>query len=78
MSASAATGRVGGNTRFARDVLIHKPTAMTADFGMNDGGYGGFSRGRLQARTCRGLQGMADQAKAANIRLCLGHSAAAR
>src|SRR6186997_2363008 len=32
----------GGNNRFKRDVLIHKPTAMTVDFGMNDGGYGGF------------------------------------
>ena len=32
----------GGNNRFARDVLSHKPTAMTADFGMNDGGYGAF------------------------------------
>ena len=28
---------VGGNSRFARDVLLHKPTAMTVDFGMNDG-----------------------------------------
>src|SRR6516165_144036 len=27
----------GGNARFARDVLLHKPTAMTVDFGMNDG-----------------------------------------
>src|SRR6185437_12654196 len=24
----------GGNSRFARDVLAHKPTAMTVDFGM--------------------------------------------
>src|SRR5580700_4648010 len=32
----------GGNSRFARDVAFFKPTAMTVDFGMNDGGYTGF------------------------------------
>ena len=32
----------GGNGRFKRDVLIHKPTAMTVDFGMNDGNYKAF------------------------------------
>jgi hypothetical protein len=35
---------VGGNARFARDVLLHKPTAMTVDFGMNDGGYRAFCK----------------------------------
>src|SRR5437773_9994489 len=29
----------GGNGRFKRDVLPHKPTVLTVDFGMNDGGY---------------------------------------
>src|SRR5713226_3029475 len=29
----------GGNGRFKRDVLAHKPTVLTVDFGMNDGGY---------------------------------------
>lgn len=58
----------GGNGRFTRDVLIHKPTAMTVDFGMNDGGYGGF-REDLFKTYMDGLQGMADQAKAANIRV---------
>jgi len=57
----------GGNSRFARDVLIHKPTAMTADFGMNDGGYGAFSDNVFKPYM-DGLQGMADQVKAANIR----------
>jgi lysophospholipase L1-like esterase len=54
----------GGNGRFARDVLLHKPTAMTADFGMNDagGGEAGFKV------YLDGLQGMANQAKAANVR----------
>ena len=57
----------GGNNRFARDVLSHKPTAMTADFGMNDGGYGGFSENVFKPYM-DGLQGMADKAKEAKIR----------
>ena len=59
---------VGGNARFTRDVLLHKPTAMTVDFGMNDGGYGGFSENVFKPYM-DGLQGMADQAKAASIRV---------
>ena len=58
----------GGNGRFARDVLLHKPSAMTVDFGMNDGGYGGFSDNVFKPYM-DGLQGMADKAKAANIRV---------
>lgn len=58
----------GGNTRFKRDVLAHNPTAMTADFGMNDGGYRAFEEGTFNTYM-GGLQGMADQAKAANIRV---------
>ncbi len=58
----------GGNGRFGRDVLLHKPTAMTVDFGMNDGGYGGFSDNVFKPYM-DGLQGMADKAKAANIRV---------
>ncbi len=57
----------GGNARFKRDVLAHKPTAMTADFGMNDGGYGGFNEHTFKTYV-GGLQGMAEQAKAAGIR----------
>lgn len=57
----------GGNSRFARDVLIHKPTAMTVDFGMNDGGYRAFADDTFKPYM-DGLQGMADQAKAAQIR----------
>ena len=59
---------VGGNSRFARDVLLHKPTAMTVDFGMNDGGYGAFSDNVFKPYM-DGLQGMANRAKAANIRV---------
>ncbi len=58
----------GGNNRFARDVLLHKPTAMTVDFGMNDGRYGGFNDNVFKPYM-DGLQGMADKAKAANIRV---------
>ncbi|MGD0093014.1 MAG: SGNH/GDSL hydrolase family protein [Planctomycetota bacterium] len=58
----------GGNGRFKRDVVVHKATAMTVDFGMNDGGYTKFEEGRYK-NYMKGLQGMADQAKAANIRV---------
>ncbi len=58
----------GGNGRFKRDVLRYNPTAMTVDFGMNDGGYGGFNAARFDPYM-KGLQGMADQAKAAKIRV---------
>ena len=58
----------GGNSRFARDVLLHKPTAMTVDFGMNDGSYRAFEEGTFKPYM-DGLQGMANQAKAANIRV---------
>jgi lysophospholipase L1-like esterase len=51
---------VGGNARFARDVLLHKPTAMTVEFGMNDGGYRAFGEETFKPYI-DGLQGMADQ-----------------
>lgn len=55
-------GAPGGNNRFQRDVLPYGATAMTVDFGMNDAGgdYGNFMTG---------LQAIADQAKAAHIRV---------
>ena len=56
---------VGGNSRFERDVLLHKPTAMTVDFGMNDGSYREFSEQTFKPYM-DGLQGMAEQAKKAN------------
>ena len=58
----------GGNSRFKRAVLAFKPTAMTVDFGMNDGGYGAFNENTFKTYV-NGLQGMADQAKAAQIRV---------
>lgn len=57
----------GGNQRFARDVASFKPTAMTVDFGMNDGRYRAFEEGTFRPYM-NGLEGMAKQAKAANIR----------
>lgn len=71
----------GGNGRFKRDVLAHKPTVLTVDFGMNDGSYiwvGKKNKDKeiTQADVDRnfnvymkGQQGIADQAKAAKIRV---------
>jgi lysophospholipase L1-like esterase len=59
---------VGGNSRFKRDVLALKPTALTVDFGMNDGGYQAFKEDTFQVYM-KGLQGIADQATAAKIRV---------
>ena len=80
----------GGNGRFKRDVLTHKATALTVDFGMNDGRYiwpGKIQKGidakkkatereitatdveSAYATYMKGQQGIADQAKAANIRV---------
>lgn len=59
---------VGGNSRFARDVLAYKPTALTVDFGMNDGSYRAFDD-KIYQTYVKGLQGIADQAKKAGIRV---------
>jgi lysophospholipase L1-like esterase len=58
----------GGNSRFKRDVFAHKPTALTVDFGMNEGGYQAFKDATFDPYM-KGLQGIADQAKAAKIRV---------
>ncbi len=58
----------GGNTRFKRDTSPYKPTAMTVDFGMNDGGYKSFDEPTFKTYM-GGLQGIADQAKGAGIRM---------
>src|SRR5687767_7772905 len=36
----------GGARRFQKHVLDEKPTAITINFGMNDGGYGKFDQKR--------------------------------
>ena len=58
----------GGNSRFKRDVLAFKTTALTVDFGMNDGGYRKFDQPGFK-NYVDGLQGIARQAKAADIRV---------
>jgi lysophospholipase L1-like esterase len=55
-------GAPGGNNRFKRDVLAFSATAMTIDFGMNDAG-GNFEN------FMKNMQGIADQAAAAKIRV---------
>jgi lysophospholipase L1-like esterase len=57
----------GGQRRFQRDVVAFQPTALTVDFGMNDGNYQPFNANAFKDYM-GGLQGMADQAKAANLR----------
>ena len=58
----------GGNIRFNRDVLSCGPTAMTVDFGMNDGNYRGFEEQAFKIYMA-GMQGIADQARSNNIRV---------
>ena len=58
----------GGNSRFARDVLAYKPTVLTIDFGMNDGSYRAFDD-KIYQTYVKGLQGIADQARKAGIRV---------
>jgi lysophospholipase L1-like esterase len=58
----------GGNSRFKRDVLRYKATAMTVDFGMNDGAYQPFNEARFQGYLGK-LQGIADQARKAKVRV---------
>lgn len=63
-------GAPGGSQRFKRDVLAFGATAMTVNFGMNDcGGPGSnFNEGQYKNFTTS-MQKIADQAKAANIRV---------
>ena len=58
----------GGNGRFVRDVTAYEPTALTVDFGMNDGGYRAFDRS-LFDNYMAGLAGIAKQAKGAKLRV---------
>jgi lysophospholipase L1-like esterase len=60
----------GGMNRFQQHVLDEKPTVVTINFGMNDGGYGGFdpNRGKAYAEQ---TNKMLDMAKAAGVRAVL-------
>lgn len=59
---------VGGTSRFKRDVLSLHPTALTVDFGMNDGGYQPFNPALYKAYM-DGLRGIAKQAAEAKVRV---------
>ncbi len=60
----------GGARRFAAHVLAEKPSCVTIDFGMNDGGYGQFDPGRAQ-QYARSTEQMLERAKAAGVRAAL-------
>jgi lysophospholipase L1-like esterase len=60
----------GGANRFANHVLAEKPTAVTINFGMNDGGYGGFNKDRNDAYV-KNTERMLEMAKKAKVRVAL-------
>ncbi len=60
----------GGANRFQAHVLAEKPTAVTIDFGMNDGGYGGFNPDAAK-RYAEKTAAMLDMAKKAGVRVAL-------
>jgi lysophospholipase L1-like esterase len=60
----------GGANRFASHVLAEKPTAVTIDFGMNDGGYGAFDKTRADAFLQK-TETMLKAAKEAGVRVAL-------
>ncbi|HTU17917.1 MAG TPA: SGNH/GDSL hydrolase family protein [Gemmataceae bacterium] len=60
----------GGANRFTQHVLAEKPTALTIDFGMNDGGYGAFNPGAAKNYINKTEQ-MLQAAKQAGVRVAL-------
>ena len=60
----------GGANRFASHVLAEKPTAVTIDFGMNDGGYGAFDKKRAD-QFLEKTEAMLKAAKEAGVRIAL-------
>lgn len=60
----------GGASRFQKHVLDEKPTAITINFGMNDGGYGKFDAKRNEAYIKKTTE-MLEKAKAAGVRVAL-------
>lgn len=60
----------GGKNRFKDHVLAEKPTVMTINFGMNDGGYGNFDPNRQKAYV-EGTEAMLTMAKTAGVRVGL-------
>jgi lysophospholipase L1-like esterase len=61
---------VGGAQRFADHVLAERPTAVTIDFGMNDGGYGAFKQ-NLNDEYVKNTDAMLEAAKKAGVRVAL-------
>src|SRR5262245_46854202 len=60
----------GGASRFAAHVRAEKPTAVTIDFGMNDGGYGPFDKARHDPYV-KNTEVMLKAAKEAGVRVAL-------
>jgi lysophospholipase L1-like esterase len=60
----------GGASRFAAHVLAEKPTAVTIDFGMNDGGYAGFQSGRNATYRAK-TEAMLKEARKGGVRVAL-------
>ena len=60
----------GGANRFAQHVLAEKPTVVTIDFGMNDGGYGAFDKKRAD-QFLEKTEAMLIAAKEAGVRVAL-------
>lgn len=60
----------GGAGRFQKHVLDEKPTAVTINFGMNDGGYGKFNPGANKVYVEK-TKAMLDAAKKAGVRVAL-------
>lgn len=60
----------GGAGRFATHVLAEKPTAITINFGMNDGGYGAFNADK-NAAFVKSTTAMLEAARTAGVRVAL-------
>lgn len=60
----------GGAGRFKDHVLAEKPTAITINFGMNDGGYGAFDAGRNK-QFVEKTEAMLQMAEKAGVRVAL-------
>src|SRR5262249_7356643 len=60
----------GGKGRFAKHVLAENPTAVTINFGMNDGGYGQVNPPSAQ-NFIKNTQSMLHAAQKAGVRVAL-------
>lgn len=60
----------GGTNRFQRHVLDEKPTAVTINFGMNDGGYGALNP-KSRDNFAKNTENMLAAAKKAGVRVAL-------